>query len=124
MESMTYFAVEVKRGETPHIIAGLVFKAAVATNLKFKELEVVGDLEIAGTRFVRFRADVHSVKDVLALIKERGIIQLQGTTFQVALMNGRKGTLPLERMLVAPRMDQAIKYRGPGQPHAERQFES
>lgn len=120
---MTYFAVEVKRGETPHIIAGLVFKAAVATNLKFKELEVVGDLEIAGTRFVRFRADVYSVKDVLATITDRGLIQLQGTTFQVALKNGRKGTLPLERMLVAPRMDQAIKYRGPGQPHAERQFE-
>jgi hypothetical protein len=124
MESTSYFAVEVKRGETPHVVAGVVINAAIAAGLKFKELEVMGDLEIAGAKFVRFRADVYSIKEALDKVKDRGLIQLQGTTFQVALTNGRKGTLPLERMLVTPRMDQAVKYRGPGQPYAERQFES
>ena len=120
--SPTYFAVEAKRWETVQVIAALIIGEATKIGLKFKELEVMGDVELGTTKFFRFRSDLTDATALLDAIKERGLIRIVGTTCQVTFANGRKGTMPMDRMLMAPRMGQGIKYRGPGQPHADRQF--
>jgi hypothetical protein len=121
MQQITYFAVEAKRWESPHAVATLVLQASVKAKLKYKELEIMGDIDIAGVKFIRFRADTFSSEDILKGIEGRSLIQVVGTACQVTFTSGRKGTIPLERMLMMPCTGQSLKFRGPGLPFSERQ---
>ena len=119
----TYFAIEAKRWESARSIAALVLHTSIKVGLSFKEYEEMGSVEIGGVSFIRFRAASEDVTAMLDAIEGRGLIRVIRGVCQVTFSTGRKGNVPVGRLTTAPCTGQGSKYRGPGQPFAERQFD-
>jgi hypothetical protein len=119
MSFTSYFAVEAKKGESSHDVASVVLLTATNLGIKFKTLESMDSITVGGATFVRFRSDLHQALPLLDALG-RGTIALRAGGCKAILPGGRQGSYPMERLFMAPR--QSKLYRGPGQPHAERQF--
>lgn len=121
MSYTTYFAVETKRGETSHEVANLVITSATKLGLTFKALEAMGSVTVGAVNFTRFRTDLRGHEALLDALG-RGTIAMRDGACRVILTGGRQGAYPSQRLFTAPLTGTSRVYRGPGQPHAERQF--
>jgi hypothetical protein len=120
---MYYFAVELFEGETVKGLAATVCQESHRLGLKFKSLEVQGDIPLLNRLFVRFRADI---SDVALLTRAfslggRGVIEPCGPGYRIKA-GDREGAVDSNRMHMAPLPGKYYKLRGTAHPLWAQQF--
>lgn len=115
-----YFAVELLQ-DTPHELTGKLLRAAAQEGYSFRACECLDRIQVGSTWFQRFRIPADETKLLDVFYKEgRGVIGRGPSGFVVRLKK-RQGTVPTSTIQAAPKSH--TKYRGPGDPFWERQFE-
>jgi len=54
----TFFAIQLRLNETPHSLAAEVLRTAAEAGILFCRLDTLDIIDVGGTDFVRFRADL------------------------------------------------------------------
>lgn len=115
------FAVQAHK-ETSSAVAQMIIQEAIALGVSFKHLEFLDSIQVGSTTFHRYQIKPNPTEVLNSILsKGRGVIRPSGDGFEVCLVGGRKGSIPLTTMLSAARTPKM--YRGPGDPHWKRQFE-
>jgi hypothetical protein len=120
---VSYFAVELLEGDTVKSVAATVCQESHRLGLRFRVLEVQGDIPLLGRLFVRFKADLQDPVPLTStlLSSGRGVIEPRGTGYQIRA-GGREAVVDSNRMHMAPLPGKFRKLRGPAHPHWAQQF--
>lgn len=120
----TFFAVQLRPGETPHELAAVVLQIADEAKSRFRRLDTLDIIEIGGWSFVRFQSDVINPFPVLdrLLACGRSYISPSFGSYMLRATSGRYGKVPGTPMHTAPCGQHFRQYRGPRAQDWQAQF--
>ncbi len=123
-EVTTFFAVQLRPGETPHQLAALVLQTAATAKSRFRRLDTLDIIQIGARSFVRFQSDVINPFPVLdRLLREgRSNISAAPGTYLLREANGKSGKIPGMTMHSVPAERHHRQYRGPRTEDWQAQF--
>jgi hypothetical protein len=117
---MSFFAVQVKPGESDLHVIERILRTAHGLKLSFLRIDVLDKMEVGVNKYLRLKSDLSDLTKVLDLLApERGVVGANRGVY-VIRVKGRTGKVPNSTMLMTPRTPKA--YRGTADPHWERQF--
>ena len=120
----TFFAVQSQKQETTHDIAKAILDMAMAQAVRFTKLDMLGELVLGASNYIKFRVDSQEITSVLEALRQqqkRGIIWECRGSFQAVLVDGRKGDVSISKMLTWA--SGAVRtYRGTKVAHWQEQF--
>jgi hypothetical protein len=117
---MNYFAVELLR-DTPHQLMEMVIRTAAQEGYTFRACECLDRIQVGSTWFQRFRIPANETK-LLEVLYQAGRATIgKGEGRFIVRLKNRQGPVPFSTIQAAPKS--TTKYRGPGDPFWERQFE-
>lgn len=120
----TFFAVQLRPGETPHRLAAIVVHTAHEAKLLFRRLDTLDIIQIGGRSFVRFQSDVINPFPVLdrLLLQGRSTISLAPGSYLLRESSGKFGKVPGTAMHQVPMERHFRQYRGPRAQDWQAQF--
>lgn len=120
---MAYFALELLEGEVPKGVAELICREGSRLGLRFKYLELQGDIPLLGKVFIRFKSDLPDPSSLLRTLFStgRGVIEPYGTGYRIRT-DTREAPIDSNRMHMAPLPGKYRKLRGTAHPLWGNQF--
>ena len=110
----TFFAIQLRPGETPHQVAALFIQTASQVKLLFRRLDTLNILDFAGKRFVRFRSDVINPFPILdrLLASGRATISAAPGAYLLRTPTGKPGPVSFLPMHTVPNPSHFRQYHG------------
>ena len=121
----TFFAIQLRLGETPHQLAAEVLRTASEARILFRRLDTLDIIDVGGTDFVRFRSDLINPFPILDRLLRDGR-RIVGPGLGTYLLWKPKvpdgGRVPLTPMHLVPIPGHFREYRGTRMPTWAAQF--
>lgn len=109
---VTYFAVQLLRGEHVKDVLKIVLEEADKKGVLFRKIQILDITPLGVTPFVRFRSDVEDAHLVVQDLVDRAIVTQSHEGFQAYFPSGRSGKFPTSSMCLGPKMGYGQTYAG------------